>query len=93
MAKKGKGGKSPSERSYSRLNRHERNAIERMLDRGMSCRSIASELGSEPDGQSPRPSPARAEGPLPHAQTRPRRDPLSPCSVVKVQPNFSPFPT
>ncbi len=48
MARKDKGGKSPSERSYSRLDRHERNAIERMLDRGMSCRSIASELGRSP---------------------------------------------
>ena len=46
--KKGKGrGKAP-ERSYARLTRHERQAIARMLDRAMSCREIAAELGRAP---------------------------------------------
>ena len=45
MSKKGRGG---PQRSYSRLDRHERNAIERMLDRGMGCRAIARELGRSP---------------------------------------------
>lgn len=35
----------PSGRSYGRLTRHERNAIERMLDRNRSAREIAVELG------------------------------------------------
>ena len=38
----------PSERSYGRLTRHERNAIERMLDRNRSAREIAAELGRSP---------------------------------------------
>ena len=45
MAKK---GKSPRERAYSRLTRHERNAVERMLDRGKGAREIARELGRSP---------------------------------------------
>lgn len=45
MAKKK--GKSPG-RSYARLTRAERNSIERMLDRGGSCRAIARELGRSP---------------------------------------------
>ena len=48
MAKKGKGGKSPSDRSYSRLTRHERNTIERMLDQGKTCREIARTLDRAP---------------------------------------------
>ena len=35
-------------RSYARLTRAERNSIERMLDRGESCRAIARELGRSP---------------------------------------------
>lgn len=46
MSKK-KGGKG-RDRSYARLTRAERNSIERMLDRGMSCRAIARELGRSP---------------------------------------------
>lgn len=38
-------GRTARERSYSRLTRHERNAIERMLDRGKGCREIAAEIG------------------------------------------------
>ena len=41
-------GKDPPERAYGRLTRHERNAIERMLDRGKGCREIAAELGRSP---------------------------------------------
>ena len=40
--------KGPPERAYGRLGRHERNAIERMLDRGKPCREIARELGRSP---------------------------------------------
>lgn len=43
-----KKGKKPSERSYARLARHERQTIARMLDRGRSCREIAAELGRAP---------------------------------------------
>lgn len=46
--KRGKGGKGPSERSYARLTRHERQTIERMLDRGRGCREIAREIGRAP---------------------------------------------
>ena len=46
--KRGKGGKGPSERSYARLTRHERQTIERMLDRGKGCREIAREIDRAP---------------------------------------------
>lgn len=45
MARK---GKAPAERSYARLTRHERNSLERMLDRGEGARAIAAELGRSP---------------------------------------------
>ena len=45
MAKKRE--KAPG-RPYARLTRAERNSIERMLDRGDSCRAIARELGRSP---------------------------------------------
>ena len=48
MPKRRKGRKAPSERSYARLTRHERQTIARMLDRGRSCREIAAELGRAP---------------------------------------------
>ena len=35
-------------RSYARLDRQERNAIERLLDRGKTCREAARELGRAP---------------------------------------------
>lgn len=38
----------PSGRSYERLTRHERNTVERMLDRNRSAREIAAELGRSP---------------------------------------------
>lgn len=40
--------RKPSERSYARLTKHERQTIERMLDRGKGCREIAGELGRAP---------------------------------------------
>ena len=40
--------KAPSERAYARLTRHERQAIERMPDRGKGCREIAREIGRAP---------------------------------------------
>ena len=40
--------KAPSERAYARLTKHERQAIERMLDRGKGCREIAREIGRAP---------------------------------------------
>ena len=38
----------PSGRSYGRLTRHERNTVERTLDRNRSAREIAAELGRSP---------------------------------------------
>ena len=38
----------PSGRSYGRLTRHERNTVQRMLERRASCRQIARELGRSP---------------------------------------------
>ena len=38
----------PSGRSYGRLTRHERNTVERMLERNRSAREIAAELGRSP---------------------------------------------
>lgn len=46
--KRRKGRKRASERSYARLTRHERNTIERMLDRGKGAREIAREIGRAP---------------------------------------------
>ena len=43
-----KGRRAPSDRSYARLTRHERQTIERMLDRGRGCREIAREVGRAP---------------------------------------------
>lgn len=40
--------KGSSGRAYARLTRHERQTIERMLDRGKGCREIAAELGRVP---------------------------------------------
>lgn len=40
--------KEPSERSYGRLTRSERNDIERMLDQSKSCRETAAEIGRSP---------------------------------------------
>lgn len=41
--KKGAGKAAP--RAYGRLTRHERDTVQRMLERGASCRQIARELG------------------------------------------------
>ncbi|MEE0346076.1 MAG: helix-turn-helix domain-containing protein [Adlercreutzia sp.] len=35
-------------RAYGRLTRHERDTVQRMLERGASCREIATELGKSP---------------------------------------------
>ena len=45
---RGRGRKRPSDRSYARLARHERQTIERMPDRGRGCREIAREVGRAP---------------------------------------------
>ena len=44
--KKGAGKAAP--RAYGRLTRHERDTLQRMLERGASCRRIARELGRSP---------------------------------------------
>ena len=44
--KEGAGKAAP--RAYGRLTRHERNTVQRMLERGASCRQIARELGRSP---------------------------------------------
>lgn len=44
--KKGAGKAAP--RAYGRLTRHERDTVQRMLERGASCRRIARELGRSP---------------------------------------------
>ena len=43
-----RGRKGPSERSYARLTRYERQTIERMLDQGKGCREIAREIDRAP---------------------------------------------
>ena len=40
--------KAPSERACARLTKRERQAIERMPDRGKGCREIAREIGRAP---------------------------------------------
>ena len=44
--KEGAGKAAP--RAYGRLTRHERDTVQRMLERGASCRQIARELGRSP---------------------------------------------
>ena len=78
----------PSGRSYGRLTRHERNTVERMLDRNRSAREIAAELGRSPSTvtrevaahryvTAPRsrygePAPADLSGPCPRLSAWPR---------------------
>ena len=46
--KSGKGAAKSAPRAYGRLTRHERDTIQRMLERRASCREIARELGRSP---------------------------------------------
>lgn len=46
--KKKRGSASAVPRAYGRLTRHERDTVQRMLERGASCRQIARELGRSP---------------------------------------------
>ena len=46
--KSGKGAARAAPRAYGRLTRHERDTVQRMLERGASCREIARELGRSP---------------------------------------------
>lgn len=47
-AKRKKGAGKAAPRAYGRLTRHERDTVQRMLERGASCRRIARELGRSP---------------------------------------------
>ena len=46
--KRKKGSEKAVPRAYGRLTRHERDTVQRMLERGASCRQIARELGRSP---------------------------------------------
>ena len=46
--KRKKGSAEAAPRAYGRLTRHERDTVQRMLERGASCRQIARELGRSP---------------------------------------------
>ena len=46
--KRKKGSARTVPRAYGRLTRHERDTVQRMLERGASCREIARELGRSP---------------------------------------------
>lgn len=46
--KKKRGSARAVPRAYGRLTRHERDTVQRMLERGASCREIARELGRSP---------------------------------------------
>ena len=46
--KSGKGAARAVPRAYGRLTRHERDTVQRMLERGASCREIARGLGRSP---------------------------------------------
>lgn len=48
MPSKRKRGAGGGPRSYARLTRHERNEIQRALERGRGCREIAREIGRSP---------------------------------------------
>lgn len=43
-----KGSAKAAQRAYGRLTRHERDTVQRMLERRASCREIARELGRSP---------------------------------------------
>ena len=43
--KRKKGSEKAAPRAYGRLTRHERDTVQRMLERRASCREIARELG------------------------------------------------
>ena len=47
-AKRKKGAGKATPRAYRRLTRHERGTVQRMLERGASCRQVARELGRSP---------------------------------------------
>ncbi len=46
--KRKSGSEKAVPRAYGRLTRHERDTVQRMLERGASCREIARELGRSP---------------------------------------------
>ena len=46
--KRKKGSEKAAPRAYGRLTRHERDTVQRMLERRASCRQIARELGRSP---------------------------------------------
>lgn len=46
--KRKKGSEKAAQRAYGRLTRHERDTVQRMLERRASCREIARELGRSP---------------------------------------------
>lgn len=46
--KRKKGSAKAAPRAYGRLTRHERDTVQRMLERRASCREIARELGRSP---------------------------------------------
>ena len=46
--KKKRGSARAAPRAYGRLTRHERDTVQRMLERRASCREIARELGRSP---------------------------------------------
>lgn len=46
--KRKKGSAEAAPRAYGRLTRHERDTVQRMLERRASCREIARELGRSP---------------------------------------------
>lgn len=46
--KRKKGSEKAAPRAYGRLTRHERDTVQRMLERRASCREIARELGRSP---------------------------------------------
>lgn len=63
--KKNRGSARAVPRAYGRLTRHERDTVQRMLERGASCREIAralamSHVNSEPRGALGFATPARA---------------------------------
>ena len=50
--KRKKGSAEAAPRAYGRLTRHERDTVQRMLERRASCREIARELGRSPSAVS-----------------------------------------
>ena len=81
--KRKKGSAEAAPRAYGRLTRHERDTVQRMLERRASCREIARELGRSPSAVSA----SIAQGELRHL----RHTAVQPLNLCHRAHGASPF--